>query len=122
MHGQNYSRRNGFTCDSKELSKTSNKAYMALKLLYILNQSYILTRGAMIVPLRSVREKETKRLAPFVLNKLKDGAGATRYFLIEAMFTAQNSPLRHNKLDPDGIFLLTYRLVRFSKVKTLFFA
>lgn len=95
---------------------------MALKLLYILNQSYILTTGAMIVPLRSVREKETKRLAPFVLNKLEDGAGATRYFLIEAMFTAQNSPLRHNKLEPDGIFLLTYRLVRFSKVKTLFFA
>lgn len=26
VHGQNYSRRNGFTCDSKELSKTSNKA------------------------------------------------------------------------------------------------
>lgn len=77
---------------------------MDLKLLYILNQSYTLTTGAMIVPLRSVWGNETKRLAPFVLHKLEDGAGATRYLLIEAMFTAQNSPLRHNKLNPEVSF------------------
>lgn len=104
---ETHSRLKPFHAWPENASGNPQDSKLCTESLHILIQSDILTRRTKCVVSRGFVRKRNKRLAPFALNKLEVYAGATRYFLIGATFTARKNLPWDKNPQVEDIFAIT---------------